>query len=69
VDGDEKRERIARARERGICPECGQPLPPPPAPVGTGRHADGLFCGLECLASFHGDYLEQRRDLGIPNDN
>lgn len=66
---DEKLARIAAAREQGVCPGCGRPLPPPPAPVGTGRHADGLFCSLDCLTIFHKDYFELRRDFGTPTDN
>lgn len=65
----DKRIRIEEARERGSCPACGKLLPPPPAPVGTGRHADGLFCSIECLAGFHESYFEERRDFGTPTDN
>jgi hypothetical protein len=35
----------------------------------VGAAGDGLFCSLDCLASFHEDYFEQRRDLGTPTDN
>jgi hypothetical protein len=59
-DRQQARHRSAR-RER--------PLPPPPGPVGTGGDADGRFCSLERLASFQGDYFDQRRDFGTPSDN
>jgi hypothetical protein len=65
----DKRRAIERARAQGVCPACGRTLPPVPEPVGTGRLADGLFCGLDCLASFHDDYFEERRELGTPTDN
>lgn len=65
----DKRTQIEEERTRRLCPACSKPLPAPPGPVGTGRHADGLFCGIECLASFHEDYSEQRRDFGTPSDN
>jgi hypothetical protein len=69
VAAEAKRRQIEAARRRGICPACGDPLPPPPAPIGTGRRADGLFCSLDCLARYHEGYFEQRRDLGTSTDN
>jgi ribosomal protein L37AE/L43A len=67
MDEKEKRARIEKAREREECPNCGKQLTS--KRVGSGSFADGVFCGLDCLASFHADYFQERRDYGSPSDN
>lgn len=63
----DKRERVRLAREEEVCPQCGRSLDA--SRVGTGAFADGVFCSLECLTTFHEDYYRDRLDLGIPRDN
>ena len=63
----DKRAQIEDARLREVCPRCGQPLGDDR--VGSGSLADGVFCSLACLSSFHDEYFQQRRDLGTPTDN
>lgn len=50
----DKRDQIADARRRGICPNCGEQLGS--ERVGTGSLADGVFCSLGCLTKF--DFYE-----------
>jgi hypothetical protein len=52
-----KRRRISEANP-DRCPNCGQPLGTDR--VGSGRLSDGIFCSLECLATFHDDYFDER---------
>lgn len=63
----DKRARIEDARLREVCPNCGQPLGDDR--VGSGSFADGVSCSLTCLASFHDEYFQQRRELGGSTDN
>jgi hypothetical protein len=63
----DKRARIAAARGNDVCPNCGKPLGA--NRVGSGSYADGVFCSLEYLSTFHADYLEERRDYGNPSSN
>lgn len=62
MNSEEKKRRIAHAHKAGACPQCDKPIPAGGG-IGTGRLDDGLFCSLECFASFHGDMLEERRRL------
>jgi hypothetical protein len=62
-----KQERIAAAAREGNCPECGCRLDRDR--IGSGRLADGVFCSLDCLASFHVDYFESRRRASAPSEN
>jgi hypothetical protein len=63
----DRRAKIDEALERDVCPQCGKPLAGDR--VGTGSLADGVFCSLKCIAEFHSDYFEARRDWGTPTDN
>jgi hypothetical protein len=63
----DKREQIEDARLREICPHCGKPLGDDR--VGSGSLADGVFCSLACLSSFHDEYFQARRDYGTPSSN
>lgn len=59
MDPAAKRDRISEAARAGTCPQCGKAIPEGTA-VGTGRHSDGRFCSLECVALFHGDTFIKR---------
>jgi hypothetical protein len=63
----DKRARIEDARRRDVCPNCGEQLAD--ERVGSGSLAAGVFCSLECLARFHADYFEERRDYGNPSSS
>lgn len=67
VPESSKEERIASAADADRCPECGAPLGD--SRVGSGRIADGIFCSLACLSTFHADHFELRRKHGFPTDN
>jgi hypothetical protein len=54
----DKRERIEKAGRDGRCPQCEKRLEQDR--IGTGALADGTFCSIECLATFHDDYLQMR---------
>jgi hypothetical protein len=63
-----KRQRIAEANAMGRCPNCGQPLDTG-KPVGSGRRSEGIFCSLDCLATFHEDYFRERARASKPAQN
>jgi hypothetical protein len=67
VDEAAKRKRISEGLEQETCPNCGKPLGRDR--VGSGRHADGVFCSLGCQVTFHADYYDERRDWGSPGTN
>lgn len=54
-----RQKRVERAREAGVCPECGRAVSEGQA-VGSGSHADGRFCSLDCYATFHQERLEEK---------
>ena len=58
MDQSEKRAAIAEAARNDSCPHCHQPLGE--ERVGSGRFADGVFCSLDCLGTFHDDYFRER---------
>jgi hypothetical protein len=58
---------IRRAAQDGVCPQCGVALDN--NRVGSGRLADGVFCSLGCMTTFHEDYYRERLDFGLPSDN
>ena len=63
----DKRQRAREQNEKGLCPQCGRPLPGDP--VGTGRIVDGYFCSLDCIAIYYRDYYEDkdsRADTDFP---
>lgn len=62
----EKRSRIAEAAAKDICPECGKPLTDR---VGTGSLVDGVFCSLNCQATFHHEYYLARARASELRDN
>lgn len=67
-----KAERIRAAAQEDRCPQCGEALGRTPEEgrrVGTGSFADGVFCGLECLSEFHGEYYSERIEHGLPSPN
>lgn len=68
-DDDEfaRRQAIYEASKSDSCPHCGILLAK--TRFGSGRHSDGVFCSLDCLATFHDDYYLQRRSWGNPNSN
>jgi hypothetical protein len=55
---DEKKRRIAEANGAGACPNCRQPLGADA--TGSGAFSHGVFCSLDCEATFHQDYFEER---------
>jgi hypothetical protein len=52
VELDLRAENIRSAAESGTCPNCGRVVEPGSG-LGSGRIADGIFCSLDCFASFH----------------
>lgn len=68
VDEREKRDRIARGHDKGLCPNCWGLIEPGEG-VGSGRLADGIFCGLDCQAAFHKDYYRERTRASNPRQN
>jgi hypothetical protein len=67
VDEAAKRKLIEEGLKHETCPNCGNPLGRDR--VGSGRHADGVFCSLGCQAKFDADYYDERRDWGSPSSN
>jgi hypothetical protein len=63
----QKRMQIAEANGANLCPQCARPLSP--RPVSSGAMADGLFCGLDCLVTFHADYFAERARASSPSQN
>lgn len=59
VDLGARRDRITEATRTGTCPQCGKVIPEGTA-IGTGRHEDGRFCSLDCVALFHGPTFVER---------
>ena len=59
---DRRRAIIEDARRRDVCPQCGKGLGD--SRVGSGALSDGVFCSLECLTSFHGEYFQKRGTEG-----
>lgn len=59
----DQRERVEEARRLDVCPQCGVQLTEKNR-VGSGSFADGVFCSLECLTTFHAGYFEKRKDEG-----
>lgn len=68
MDAAEKRRRIDAAAAEGVCPNCGRPLTPENR-IGSGRISDGIFCGLDCIATFHEDYFRERIRASKPSPN
>lgn len=68
MDEAEKRRRIARGHEEGSCPNCGNSIVRGEG-CGSGRLSDGIFCGLECQATFHEDYYRERIRGSGPSPN
>jgi hypothetical protein len=68
VDEREKKDRIARGHDQGLCPNCWSSIEPGGG-VGSGRLADGIFCGLDCQAAFHKDYYRERARASNPPQN
>lgn len=52
-------ERISRSITLRMCAECGADLNETGI-VGSGSFSDGLFCSLDCYASFHYGREEQK---------
>jgi len=68
MDASEKRHRIEEANGAGRCPNCGHTLGPGRR-VGSGSHSDGVFCSLDCQATFHQDYYVERARASNPSEN
>jgi hypothetical protein len=51
---------LARCRADRVCPNCHNSIPEGGA-TGSGSHADGLFCSLDCYAEYHGPSIARRR--------
>lgn len=63
---EHEQEYLAQCRRDGICPRCQKPIPPG-AGHGTGRHADGLFCSLDCFATYNQAQLIERHRARVRN--
>ena len=68
MDEAEKRRRIGQAHEEGRCPNCWKPIEPGEG-CGSGRLADGIFCGPTCQVAFHRDYYRERARGSSPSRN
>jgi hypothetical protein len=68
MDEAEKGRRIAQAHAEGRCPNCWDPIKPGKG-CGSGRLADGVFCGQNCQALFHEDYYRDRIRASRPSPN
>jgi ribosomal protein L37AE/L43A len=62
-----RRERIENGRAASVCPQCGSNLGE--RRIGTGSFADGIFCRLECLVTFHGDHFRERAQAASHSPN
>jgi hypothetical protein len=51
---------LAQCRTNGVCPACHGELS---QRIGSGKLDDGVFCSLDCYASWHRASLVQRHKM------